>query len=448
MHHRKLKYDVSEKIDKRAYVSYNTNVHEKNELLNYGLPAVGGVYAFVFCRASLVHQEVLFLFIGGIMDITVIRKAIALIARGIVEKEQLLEKQPNRYPHSKKLQHGINMFLYASLEWGGVGESIFEFADESKFLNKYARIPVAQWFDEWNLEVCSRLDLENQPFYGYDAFAYYRKRTNRYMPSEDCAVFLETQEANIIEGTDEYALYEKIIRLSQADYCLVRKFIIEHPIMTIDERRDILVQLADNMVAKEAINVAYELFQETGYRCPVCGWTMVVGNFGPICHSEYCIKTIPMLTDAMKVDGTEETIYRLKKGIMRYFAQPGKLELDIVAFCEKQKLIWELWPQKDTYDVEITFPDGAVWEIDAKAYRNPIALRSKIETDNGMPEGEYQRGYFVIPTDFVKGNRQYTTIVNKALDTLHQPNVRCITMHQLKENINRKVEKCRAKNRM
>ena len=63
---------------------------------------------------------------------------------------------------------------------------------------------------------------------------------------------------------------------------------------------------------------------------------------------------------------------------MRYFAQPGTLELDIVAFCEKKKLGWELWPQKDTYDVEITFPDGAVWEIDAKAYRNPIALRSKI----------------------------------------------------------------------
>ena len=433
-------------VDKLEMLSYNVGVHEKNKLLKYRQPVVGGFYAFVFYRASLVHQEMLFLIIGGIMDITLIRKAIALIAKGIVEKDQLLEKQPNRYPYSKRLQHGINMFLYACLEWGGVGESIFEFADESKFLNKYARIPVAQWFDEWDPEVRSQLDLENQPFYGYGAFAYYRKRSNRYMPSEDCAVFLETQEANIVEGTDEFALYEKIIRLSQVDYCLVRKFIIEHPIMTIDERRDILIQLADNQVAKEAINVAYELFQEMGYRCPVCGWTMTDGNYGPICHSEYCTKPIPVLTDAVKVDGTEETIYRLKKGIMRYFAQPGKLELDIVAFCEKKKLVWELWPQKDTYDVEITFPDGAVWEIDAKAYRNPIALRSKIESDNGMPDGDYQRGYFVIPTDFVKGNRQYTTIVNKVLDTLHQPNVRCITMHQLKENINRKVEECREKN--
>lgn len=380
------------------------------------------------------------------MDITLIRKAIALIAKGIVEKDHLLEKQPNRYPHSKKLQHGINMFLYASLRWGGVGEDIFEYADESKFLQKYAKIPVAQWFEEWDSKVCSQLDLENQPFYGYEALAYYRKRTNRYMPSEDCVVFLETQEANIIEGTDEYALYEKIIRLSQEEYCLVRRFIIEHPIMTIDDRRDILFRLAGNQIAKEAINTAYEPFQEKGYRCPICGWTMTDGSFGPICHSEYCTKTTPFLTDIIKVDGTEETVYRLKKGVMRYFAQPGKLELDIVDFCEKKKLTWELWPQKDKYDVEISFPDGAVWEIDAKAYRNPIALRSKIENDNGMQEGDYQRGYFVIPTDYTKGNRQYTAIVNRGLDALHQPNVRCITMQQLKENINRKVEMCREKN--
>ena len=75
------------------------------------------------------------------MDITLIRKAIALIAKGIVEKDHLLEKQPNRYPHSKKLQHGINMFLYASLSWGGVGEDIFEYADESKFLRKRKTYP-------------------------------------------------------------------------------------------------------------------------------------------------------------------------------------------------------------------------------------------------------------------------------------------------------------------
>ena len=99
----------------------------------------------------------------------------------------------------------------------------------------------------------------------------------------------------------------------------------------------------------------------------------------------------------------------------------------------------------DRFDVEIIFPDGEVWEIDAKAYRNPIALRNKIENDNGLPDGEYERGYFVVPTEFTRGNQQYTKIVNSALDRLHQTNVRCITMSNLKVNINRKVEHCREK---
>ena len=130
---------------------------------------------------------------------------------------------------------------------------------------------------------------------------------------------------------------------------------------------------------------------------------------------------------------------------MRYFAQPGKLELEIVNFCEKKKIGWKLWPQMDRFDVEITFPDGEVWEIDAKAYRNPISLRSKIENDNGFPDGEYERGYIVVPTEFVRGDQQYTKIVNGVLDKLHQPNVRCITMNRLKTFINRKVGYCREK---
>ncbi len=373
------------------------------------------------------------------MDVILIRKAIALIAKGLWEKECLIEKQPNRYPHSKALQHGINMFLFASLEWGGVSSDIFEYADESRFLHKYAQLPIAQWFEDWDPRVCRELNLEDQPFYGYGAFTHYRKANNRYMLSEECADFLETQEANIIEGTDEYALYEKMLRLSQVDYCEVRRFIIEHPILTIDERREILVRLAESSVAKEAILMAYEQFEDTGYRCPICGWTLTEGNFGPVCHSEYCINPVPFFDNTIKIDGISEPVFRLKKGIMRYFAQPGKLELEIVRFCESKNLKWALWPQKDRYDVEIEFIDGTIWEIDAKAYHNPIALRSKIIRDNGLPEGEYQRGFFVIPTDFAKGNRQYTAIVNRALDSLNQPNVRCITLNQLKQQINKKV---------
>ena len=48
------------------------------------------------------------------MDTAFMRKTFALIAKGLIEKEQLLQAEPTRYPYSKAMQHGINMFLAAS----------------------------------------------------------------------------------------------------------------------------------------------------------------------------------------------------------------------------------------------------------------------------------------------------------------------------------------------
>lgn len=63
------------------------------------------------------------------------------------------------------------------------------------------------------------MHLQEEPFYAYDAFAY-QKAGNAYVPSSDCYEFLETQDSDIMNGTDERILYEKIIALSQEDYCI------------------------------------------------------------------------------------------------------------------------------------------------------------------------------------------------------------------------------------
>ena len=67
------------------------------------------------------------------MDVAFMRKTFALIAKGLVEKEQFLQKEPTRYPYSKVLQHGINMFLAAS-QWAGC-KTAAQYADETAFLS-------------------------------------------------------------------------------------------------------------------------------------------------------------------------------------------------------------------------------------------------------------------------------------------------------------------------
>lgn len=161
------------------------------------------------------------------MDTAFMRKTFALIAKGLIEKEQLLQTEPTRYPYSKAMQHGINMFLAAS-QWAG-SQAAVEYPDEVSFLTHFITRPVEKWFDTWESGAVEQLHLQEEPFYAYDAFAY-QKAGNVYVPSSDCYEFLETQDSDIMNGTDERILYEKIITLSQEDYCRVRRYIIEHPI--------------------------------------------------------------------------------------------------------------------------------------------------------------------------------------------------------------------------
>lgn len=327
------------------------------------------------------------------------------------------------------------MFLAASYQLGQVGDVVFTWANETAFLNHFITKPIADWFCEWEPNAVEMLHLQDEPFYGYEAFAY-RKNERIYTPSSECYEFLETQDSDIMDGTDERILYEKMILLDQDTYCRIRRYIIENPIITIESRRMMLLELAGNQAAKDAFQFAYEEITEECFRCPCCGWTMTQGKYGASCHSSHCTDIIPELTDDMKLDFASDAMFRLKKGIMRYFAQPGKLELAIIEFCERKKIAWILWPYMDKFDVEIHFSDGEVWEIDSKAYRNPISLRTKIENDNGFPTGDYTRGYFVVPSEYTAHTQNYTSIVNQALK--NQLNVECVSLRMLKTRISRK----------
>lgn len=377
------------------------------------------------------------------MDFSTLRKAFVLIAQGLFEKEQLLKKAPERYPYSPKLQHGINLFLAASRQLGNLTEeNVFQYADESSFCSHYLTMPISDWFEGWALNAQEMQQLEESPFYNYGEFAYCTD-TNTYCPSVECREFLETQDMDAVAGTDQRMLYEMMMKLNQELYSEIRRFIIENPILSPDKHRKMKMKYSDHPSAIEALSFAYEEFNQEAYKCPVCGWTMLKGKYGLICHSPHCTDVKPLLTEEDKLDLSAGPVLRLKEGIMRYFAQPGKLELEIANFCQKKKLSWTLWPEMDRYDVEIRFPDGDIWEIDAKAYHNPVSLRNKIRNDNGFPSGDYQRGFFVVPTQYTRKQRNYTSIVNNALSG--QPDVKCVTLYKLKQEITGKVGDCCAK---
>ena len=98
------------------------------------------------------------------MDAVFLRKTFALITKGLAEKEQLLQKEPTRYPHSRALQHGINMFLAASHQIGDVPD-ITQYADEASFLKHFISKPIYEWFYGWDPNGIDSLNLQEEPFY-------------------------------------------------------------------------------------------------------------------------------------------------------------------------------------------------------------------------------------------------------------------------------------------
>lgn len=115
-------------------------------------------------------------------------------------------------------------FLAASYQIGAV-EDIMQYADEASFLEHFISRPISEWFDGWDPNALDSLALQDEPFYSYGAFAYQRSR-NLYSPSSECYEYLETQDSDIMAGTDERVLYEKMIVLGQETYCRIRRYII------------------------------------------------------------------------------------------------------------------------------------------------------------------------------------------------------------------------------
>lgn len=372
-------------------------------------------------------------------DYTTIRKAMILIGQGLVEKDSSLREHLNRYPYSPKFLHGINLFLAAGYQLGGTGTDLFRYADEASFCARFLCKPISDWFQDWHLTEQERLKLKEEPFFAYEPFAYNTKK-NAYAPSEECLEFLHSQDANPIEGTDQRVLYEKIMQLEQKDYSGIRKLLIENPILSQDTLREYKMNYADNPTATETLGFAYETFDQNAFRCPICGWTMTKGENGMQRHPWHFEDTEPVLTEKDRINRSDGPILRLKRGIMRYLAQPGKLELEIAAYCEKKSLQYTLWPQMDRFDVEIQFSDGEIWEIDAKAYRNPRHLRSTIENEGGFPSGDYRWGYYVVPTEYTRNQSNYTKVVSKAFTD--QKNVSCVSLSELKKEISRKEAGC------
>ena len=366
--------------------------------------------------------------------VTAFIHSVSLIAAGLKEKEDIKEK--NKYPFSKKFLHGMNMFFAVYAECSNTSaREILQNAHEEAFISNYAFKPIREWIADFKDDIKKELEEKAGSQFHLERLCYDLGEYEFHI-TEDCSDYLNAiGNIDITAEHEEKRTFDLLKYLKQEEYVAVRKFIIENPLADEEMlRRFKILYSAKNAV--DCINFAYEDIVDEYYICPHCRWTM---DRRYICVSKKCIDKD--FEKAKLMLNTGRTGYkRLKRGVMRYIALPGRIEMKVLELCNRKGLKTELWPQRDKFDLEIVFEGGRIWEIDAKDYSSPYNLREKIIKDGDFPEGDYEKGFYIIDDYLKEKKRDYCDIVN---DCIKNERVKCVTFNEFKSILDKELKNAR-----
>ena len=194
---------------------------------------------------------------------------------------------------------------------------------------------------------------------------------------------------------------------NQKDYVVFRRFIIEHPVATrpqlIAASNDIKDESLSSMLRDHAYEIIPEGIASNGEiaTCELCGWTLLkVSHRGAwLCADARCRQLQGVLPARyLRRLSVQDGLKRIRAGLARYTAQPGRLELSLYESLSRIKgLAVELWPGFDSYDIGVTFPSGEVWAVDCKDSGYPRWLAAKISNDKFPRQSFWQRACYVFP---------------------------------------------------
>ncbi len=228
------------------------------------------------------------------------------------------------------------------------------------------------------------------------------------IPTKLCSDLAELAGSNsrvLAELTQKRIIYSVFEISQQANapdgYVEFRRFIITHPVATESE----LVMKRLNLYPEALSKPLEEAYESAPESCLVGDCYQCCPNCGNLLRHHMKKGRVCDMCDYVGDGATgrkihkQEEVYWLKQGLRRYIAAPGIPELRL----EKQlkelggNLEVQLWPEFDSYDLRLVFPNGEAWAIDVKDWKNPFALAKKVKPIPSEPP--WDRAYFVFPDE-------------------------------------------------
>jgi len=202
-------------------------------------------------------------------------------------------------------------------------------------------------------------------------------------------------------------LYYLLKQLNEEQYAFCREWIIGHPLL---KDRLELLSLKEQLQHIGLTEVDIDSFIKNAYEeipsnvvgeCGYCGWTVEQYGLENYCIELFCRERTDNFSNKILLN-EKNNIKRLRSGVMKYMMLPGRFEIELAEYCEVMGYGYELWPQKDAYDLKISISD-VKYAVDIKSYFSPFNLRHYLK-EKGVFNGvsSNMKKYIVIPDYHLK----------------------------------------------
>ena len=191
-------------------------------------------------------------------------------------------------------------------------------------------------------------------------------------------------------------------------YREARSFLIHHPFLPEGGIAIASNSLWDTTVRKW-LRLCYEpvpriCWKQSGERavitcCSRCGWPLE-WRFQNVrlahCYSDLCSRLVKDFHDPGIWHDVSPDSLRTTRGIQASVVAPELPLLDLVHRIEQElRLIYELWPEVDHYDLRIHLSGGEYWAVDMKDHLSPKYLAAHATAFEAIPQ--WDRAFFVFP---------------------------------------------------
>ena len=181
------------------------------------------------------------------IDMAEFERMFACIAFGLQSK--LKAEDSEHYKSGLLFRQGVNLFTLLAFRYYSKNDVRIEYINsinESKMICVNCTNPVKEWFNDWDRNILAK--LEEMHFYHLGALVICSGKSNTYQITGECEDYLNASE-NDLCSIDEHIVYHKMKELSQELYVDMRRFLIEHPLLSSLDRKEFLLSHETTAIA-------------------------------------------------------------------------------------------------------------------------------------------------------------------------------------------------------